>query len=151
MRGRIGLGQRMAKRTDPSNGGPSGPQPRETSAQRVWKLLRRGKFPCWLLLPCAVGCAEGGPDAAGQPQAPVHPGKAIYRQFCFTCHAAGLAGAPKPGDREAWAPRIAKGRAQLLRSTADGMPPGMPPRGLCMDCTEAQLEDAIDYMLLDGQ
>ena len=146
-----GPGRGTAKHGKPPNGGKGGLQRRGASASRFWKLLRRGKLPCWLLLPWVVGCAEGGSDEAGAPPPPAHPGKALYRQFCFSCHAAGLAGAPKPGDREAWAPRIAKGREQLLRSTVEGMVPGMPPRGLCMDCTDDQLRDIIDYMLLDGQ
>jgi cytochrome c5 len=68
--------------------------------------------------------------------------------FCFSCHAAGIAGAPKAGDVEAWAPRVAKGQALLLKSTVEGMPSGMPPMGLCAQCTEEQLSAAIDLMTL---
>jgi len=71
----------------------------------------------------------------------------IYNRFCFSCHAAGIAGAPKTGVSEAWAPRLAKGRAALLQATIQGVAPGMPPMGLCMQCTEGELAAAIDYML----
>ena len=48
---------------------------------------------------------------------------------------------------EAWNSRLAKGRAALLQTTIDGIPPGMPAMGLCMQCTEEELVAAIDYML----
>jgi cytochrome c5 len=75
----------------------------------------------------------------------------VYGQFCFSCHAAGIADAPKFGDAESWRPRIAKGPALLLQSTVEGMTPGMPPMGLCLDCSEQELADAIDYMVVNSQ
>ena len=86
------------------------------------------------------GCAEGGDEVA-------HPGESIYNRNCFSCHAGGVAGAPMPGDADAWAPRIAKGRAALLASTKAGIAPGMPAMGLCSTCSDEQLEAAIDFML----
>ncbi len=76
-----------------------------------------------------------------------HPGKRTYERYCFSCHAAGVAGAPEFGDPEAWAPRLAKGEDAMLRSVIDGMPPGMPVMGLCMACSEEQLRDSIDYIV----
>ncbi len=93
-----------------------------------------------LMLTLLAGCAEDGGGAA-------HPGEAVYNRSCFSCHAGGVAGAPVPGDAEAWAPRIAKGRAALLQSTKEGIAPGMPAMGLCNSCTDEQLADAIDFML----
>ena len=98
------------------------------------------------------GCSGGddapasstpGAVAAAGPQ----PGEQTYNRFCFSCHAAGVAGAPKVGDVESWAPRIAKGQALLLQSTIAGIPPGMPPRGLCGSCSDADLADAVTYMV----
>ena len=40
-----------------------------------------------------------------------------------------------------------KGRDELLRHTIDGVPPGMPAKGLCRDCSEVELGQAVDYML----
>ncbi len=88
------------------------------------------------------GCGEGGEVAQA------HPGEDTYNRSCFSCHAGGVGGAPIPGDAEAWAPRIAKGRAALVQSVKDGMPPGMPPMGLCMSCTDEDLAQAVDYMLV---
>jgi cytochrome c5 len=96
------------------------------------------------------GCGQGsGSDAASAT--PAHPGEATYTRYCFSCHAAGIAGAPRAGDAEQWAPRIAKGREALLASTIAGIPPGMPARGLCSSCTDEDLDQAIDYMITLGQ
>ena len=114
---------------------------------RVSRMYRmKIVFGAFLLLVAA--CSESGPGAADGAAEPVHPGKAIYERYCFSCHAAGVAGAPKTGDADAWAPRLARGMDQMLRSTVEGMPPGMPERGLCFDCSDEQLTDAIDYMLV---
>lgn len=88
----------------------------------------------------ALGGCDGG-AATG------HPGEQIYNRYCFSCHAAGVAGAPRVGDPEAWQARLANGRAALLQSTIEGISPGMPPRGLCSECSDAQLREAIDYMI----
>lgn len=76
-----------------------------------------------------------------------HPGKRTYERYCFSCHAAGVADAPKFGDRESWGTRLDKGENALLQSVIDGMPPGMPVMGLCMACSEEQLRDSIDYII----
>ena len=108
---------------------------------------------CCLFLILAMACSESEPDAVGGgiAPAPPHPGEAVYRRFCFSCHAAGIAGAPKLGDAETWAARLTKGKDQLLHSTIEGMVPGMPERGLCFDCTDEELEAAIDYMLVESR
>ena len=72
-------------------------------------------------------------------------GKAIYEQSCKVCHAAGVAGAPKLGDKDAWAPRIAQGDATLLEHATKGLN-AMPPMGTCMSCSEDDLKAAIAYM-----
>jgi cytochrome c5 len=97
-----------------------------------------------------AGCGESGSQAAGAGTA-AHPGEQTYTRFCFSCHAAGIAGAPRVGDAELWAPRIAKGPDALLQSTIAGIPPGMPARGLCNRCTDDELAQAIDYMILKSR
>ena len=72
-------------------------------------------------------------------------GKALYDKACVTCHAAGVAGAPKLGDKAAWAPRIAKGDEALLKSSIDGLN-AMPPRG-ASTATDDELKAAIAYMV----
>lgn len=103
-----------------------------------------------VLIMAVAGCGQGsGSDSASAT--PAHPGEATYTRYCFSCHAAGIAGAPRAGDAEQWAPRVAKGREALLASTIAGIPPGMPARGLCSACTDEELDQAIDYMITLGQ
>ena len=66
-------------------------------------------------------------------------GEAIYNRSCLSCHAAGVAGAPKLGAAEDWAPRAAKGLDALVQSSLAGVPPAMPAKGLCFDCDEADM------------
>jgi cytochrome c5 len=73
-------------------------------------------------------------------------GKEIYDTKCFTCHATGVAGAPKFGDKDAWAPRIEQGIDALLATSIKGKG-AMPPKGTCMDCTDEDLKSAIQYMV----
>ena len=77
----------------------------------------------WMLALTGCGAGDGGEGgSAGVTDA----GAATYQRYCFSCHQAGVAGAPRIGDVEAWAPRIAKGPDALLISTIQGVPPGMP-------------------------
>ena len=86
-----------------------------------------------------LGCSQSGEQE--------HPGKAVYERYCYACHQAGIADAPKLGDREAWTARLAKPREELLENIKRGMTPGMPPRGGCPSCTDEALETALDYIV----
>ena len=99
------------------------------------------------LITLVLICSATGCDSNGSATRTVHPGKDVYFRYCGTCHGPGVADAPKFGVYEEWAPIIQKGREELLRTTIEGIPPGMPIKGLCMNCTDEQLMDAIDYML----
>ena len=69
-----------------------------------------------------------------------------YQTFCFACHSTGLSGAPLPGDAEAWGPRMEKGREEIIAIMNRGLN-SMPPKGLCMTCTDDQLWDLSQYMV----
>jgi cytochrome c5 len=88
-------------------------------------------------------------DKPADAQAPTVDGQKIYQESCQACHAAGVAGAPKLGDKEAWAPRIAKGNEALFSSVSNGLN-AMPPKGGCMSCSEDGLRAAIEYMVEQG-
>jgi cytochrome c5 len=98
-----------------------------------------------------LAACGGEPGATSADGAAAHPGEQTYTRFCFSCHAAGIAGAPRVGDANAWAVRIAAGREALVTATIEGVPPGMPPRGLCARCTDEELEAAVDFMILRSQ
>lgn len=97
---------------------------------------------------CRTGdeCAAGNAAAAagGEPMT----GEQVYNQYCGTCHGAGVAGAPVFGDVAAWEPRIAKGLDTLWEHTRNGIN-AMPPKGTCMNCSDDELRNAMDYMV-DG-
>lgn len=95
-----------------------------------------------------VACSgEGeGPAATTAEAAPAVAGELTYRRFCFSCHASGAAGAPRVGQASAWQDRVAEGMDAMLRHTIEGMP-GMPPRGMCRQCSDDELRDAISYMV----
>ena len=92
-----------------------------------------------------------GQDCGGQAVAPVpaaaagRSGEAVYAAHCHVCHATGLNDAPKLADAAAWATRLEKGAEALLQVTKEGLNT-MPPMGTCMNCTDAELRAAIDYM-----
>lgn len=73
-------------------------------------------------------------------------GKAVYEKTCVACHATGVANAPKFGDKAAWAPRAATGKAALLAAVKNGKG-AMPPKAGNADLKDAEITAAIDYML----
>jgi len=73
-------------------------------------------------------------------------GATVYNTKCLACHMSGVAGAPKTGDAAAWAARMAPGMEAVLASAKKGKN-AMPPMGTCMDCTDAELTAAIQYMV----
>jgi cytochrome c5 len=77
----------------------------------------------------------------------VSAGEAEYKKACFACHDAGISGAPKLGDKAAWAPRIAKGMPALYEVGMKGKPgTAMMPKG-GSQLTEAEIKSTIDYMV----
>jgi cytochrome c5 len=76
-------------------------------------------------------------------------GENIYKQVCSACHTMGVAGAPKLGDREAWAARLAQGQETLNQHSLQGIR-GMPPKGGRVDLPDAVILDAVAYMLKES-
>lgn len=74
-------------------------------------------------------------------------GKDVYNKVCTTCHATGLAGAPRLGNGADWAPRAARGTASLYQSALNGTPKGMPAKGGHMTLPDAEVKAAVDFML----
>lgn len=72
--------------------------------------------------------------------------KERYAKTCALCHSNGAAGAPKTGSAEQWAPRMEKGMDTLVNNAKNGIN-AMPPKGMCFDCTDAQFQALIEYMV----
>ena len=88
----------------------------------------------------AMAAAATGSDAGAVD------GEAVYKQACFSCHAAGVAGAPKFGSAADWAPRIAQGIDVLHQHSLQGIR-AMPPKGGFMNLSDDQVKAAVDYMV----
>ncbi|MGD7312460.1 c-type cytochrome, partial [Ralstonia pseudosolanacearum] len=71
-------------------------------------------------------------------------GKKVYDSTCQMCHAAGVAGAPKFGDKAAWAPRIAEGKAKMYDIALHGKG-AMPPKGTYAG-SDDDVKAAVDFM-----
>jgi cytochrome c5 len=97
---------------------------------------------------CRTG-EECGSATAAVDTGPLS-GEDVYNQFCFACHATGASDAPLFADTEAWAPRISKGMDELVASTVNGLGM-MPPKGTCMNCSDEELQAAVDYIVETAQ
>ena len=82
-----------------------------------------------------VAAAVSDFDAAG-----------VYQMNCFACHGTGAAGAPMLGDSEAWDARMEKGMEAVMANAINGIG-AMPARGICMSCSDDDLQQVVEYML----
>ena len=120
-----------------------------------------------LLVGCGDKKAADAPAAApapapvAAPAAPAAPsaddnvvGKGVYGKTCAMCHAAGVAGAPKPGDKDDWGPRIAQGKDTLYKHALEGYTGAkgmMPARGGAATLSDDDVKAAVDYMVAKSQ
>jgi cytochrome c5 len=71
-----------------------------------------------------------------------------YKNACSTCHAAGVANAPKLGDKTAWAPRIKQGKDALYKSALQGKPgTAMVAKGGFANLSDAEVKAVVDLMM----
>ncbi|CAA6803536.1 MAG: Cytochrome c5 [uncultured Thiotrichaceae bacterium] len=77
-------------------------------------------------------------------------GQKIYQSICFSCHDSGVAGSPKPGDKAAWAPRLATGMSALYDSVLKGKG-AMPAKGGNPALSDDEIKAAVDWMLAESQ
>jgi cytochrome c5 len=88
----------------------------------------------------------GGSSGLAMPTS----GKELFDQTCSACHGAGIAGAPKAGDKAAWAHHIAKGLPTLYDHALHGFTGTtgtMPAKGGRTDAPDALVEQAVNYMV----
>ncbi|MBX9811355.1 MAG: c-type cytochrome [Burkholderiales bacterium] len=99
--------------------------------------------------PAVTAAAPAAPTAApaaASAKADASKGKAVYEANCVACHAAGVAGAPKAGDKTAWAPRIKSGMDALYTAALKGKN-AMPPKGGNSSLADADVKAAVDYLV----
>jgi cytochrome c5 len=100
-----------------------------------------------------LGTALGGcskTETAGVTE----QGKQAYTSVCATCHAQGVGGAPKFGDKAAWGPRIEQGKETLYKHAIQGFQGGkgaMPPKGGNPSLSDEDVKAAVDYMMSQAQ
>lgn len=101
----------------------------------------------------AFATAQTGQAPAKKAEAaatPARDGQQVYQASCVACHDAGIAGAPKLGDKGQWAKRIAKGLDALYASSVNGMQGSagvMPAKGGNPALSDAEVKAAVDYMV----
>jgi cytochrome c5 len=91
--------------------------------------------------PAVAAAAAATPDPA--------KGLAVYEANCVACHAAGVAGAPKLGDKAAWSARLDKGYDKLYASALNGVG-AMPAKGGNAGLADADLANAVAYMVKEA-
>jgi cytochrome c5 len=94
--------------------------------------------------------AAAAPAAPAASAADLVKGEKVYTATCLACHGAGVLGAPKFGDKAAWAPRIANGQEVMYKGALDGVRM-MPPRGGNPALPDDDVKAAVDYMLAHAQ
>ena len=99
--------------------------------------------------PAPVAAAPAATDATAAPAAGSN-GKAVYDASCQACHGAGVAGAPKLGDKAAWAPRLGAGIAAMQTSAIKGKN-AMPPKGGNLSLSDADVKAATDYLVAQSK
>ena len=102
------------------------------------KIFRRGAVAVLFAI------ASGSLGAGAQPAE--RTGKEVVDSLCISCHSTGAGGAPKIGDKKAWADRAAKGLTGLSKSAMTGIRQ-MPAHGGNPKLTDTEIERAITYMV----
>ncbi len=104
--------------------------------------------------PAAAPVAAAEPASAAPAVAENAVGKGVFGKTCSMCHAAGVGGAPKPGDKADWGPRIAQGNEVLYKHALEGFTGAkgmMPPRGSGASLTDDEVKAAVDFMVAQSR
>lgn len=112
---------------------------------RGWRGWAAVLVLCGGLAGCGEEAATSSPVAAAQAMPADAALAQLYGASCRQCHANPAAGAPLTGDVAAWAPRLDKGMDTLLEHSINGFQ-GMPPMGMCMQCSEQEFRALIAFM-----
>lgn len=102
-----------------------------------------GSVPPEALAQSKAQTAEQGAASAGAVK--FSSGKEVFDAVCQACHATGVAGAPKYGDKAAWAKYLEKGIENMYKFALSGKG-AMPPRGGRADLSDDDVKSAVNYM-----
>jgi len=104
--------------------------------------------------PAPAPTAPVAPAAPTKAEVPTDPklaaGKTVYDTNCAACHEAGMMGAPKPGDKAAWAPRIAQGMDVMTKNSLQGFTGKvgmMPAKGGNVNLTSEEITNAVAFIV----
>lgn len=142
--------------------GASFKEPAEPAADKGAAAAKPAAAPVAAAAPAAPAPAPAAPAAAAPAPAPaaaapaaaapaadtaaIDPaGEKLYKTVCFACHAAGVANAPKFGDKAAWAKYIDTGLDAMVQNAIHGIG-AMPPRG-GSQASDAEMKAAVQYMV----
>ena len=81
-------------------------------------------------------------------------GESVYKKTCALCHSSGVAGAPIPGNKDEWGPRIAQGNDTLYKHAIEGFTGEkgmMPARGGAATLSDDDVKAAVDFMVAKSQ
>lgn len=102
--------------------------------------------------PAAAASESGG---SGKPETHEEMGKRVFSGLCFSCHGTGIPGVPQFGNKDMWAPRIAKGKDTLYQHALHGFSGNsgmqMPPKGGNPALSDDEVKAAVDYMVANSQ
>lgn len=104
----------------------------EERIKPVGEVCLEGDNSCGAAVATVGGAAKSGED--------------VYNASCMACHSTGAAGAPKLGDAADWGNRMGKGIEVVYANALNGLN-AMPAKGLCMSCSDEELNAAVDYMV----
>jgi len=90
--------------------------------------------------------AEVNMGTAGEAGKVLKTGEEVYKSTCMACHGAGVANAPKFGDKKAWATHLMHGTEHVYENALKGKG-AMPPKGGNLTLSDAEVKAAVDYML----
>lgn len=99
-----------------------------------------------MLLQLCIGLGASTTFAKTASALDTTEGRRIYIEVCAACHANGVAGAPRYGNRQEWELRLSRGKPDLMKSVLKGKG-SMPPKGGNPSVTDAQASAATDYIL----
>ncbi len=99
--------------------------------------------------PAPVKVAATAPKPAAKVAAATEqgrPAETVYQTVCMACHVAGVANAPKTGDKAAWAARAKQGMDALVQSVINGKG-AMPPKGANPTLTKEEITRSVKWFL----